>query len=184
MTRRLAMILYYAIAQHLPMQPFPAHRLWTRFRGFLVKIMCVSCGSDVTVKDMCYIGNGDGLVVGDRSELSSHGRIGKNVTIGADVIMGPEIVIMISAHAFEDPKRRINQQGALPIRPVKIGNDVWLGTRVIVMPGVTIGDGSVVGAGSVVTKDIPPMSVAAGFPAKVIRARGSRSVGISGSTPA
>ena len=175
MTRCLAMILYYVLAQRLPMQPFPGHRTWTKFRAFLVKTMCVSCGAGVIVKDRCYIGNGDGLIIGDRSELSSHGRIGKHVTIGDDVIMGPEVVIMTSAHAFEDPTKHINQQGSLPIRPVMIGNDVWLGTRVIVMPGVTLGDGSFIGAGSVVTKDIPPMSVAAGVPAKVIRMRGSRS---------
>ena len=55
------------------------------------------------------------------------------------------------------------------VAPVAIGDDVWLGARVIVLKGVTIGDGAIVGAGSVVTRDIPPWSIAGGQPAKVIR---------------
>jgi len=55
-----------------------------------------------------------------------------------------------------------------------IGNDVWIGTRVIILPGVEIGSGSVIGAGSIVSRSIPPYSIAVGAPAKVIRTRGKR----------
>ena len=55
--------------------------------------------------------------------------------------------------------------------PVKIGDDVWIGRRVIILPGVTIGDGCIIGAGAVITKDIPPYSVVVGVPAKVVRRR-------------
>jgi len=100
--------------------------------------------------------------------------IDHDVSIGDDVVMAPDVVIMTGSHAFEDPSVPINSQGATSRRPVQIGRDVWIGTRVIIMPGVVIGEGSVIGAGSVVTKSIPPWSVAAGNPARVIRRRGDR----------
>ena len=63
-------------------------------------------------------------------------------------------------------------KGACPIRPITIGNDVWIGTRVIILPGVAIGDQAVIAAGSVVTKDVPAKAIVGGVPAKFIRERG------------
>jgi maltose O-acetyltransferase len=63
------------------------------------------------------------------------------------------------------------EQGFEEERPVRIGNDVWIGDRVIILPGVTIGDGCIIGAGSIVTHDTPPYSISAGNPARVIRYR-------------
>mgnify|MGYP000091352893 CR=1 FL=1 len=80
---------------------------------------------------------------------------------------------------FENPEKLIRRQGALPVNPVEIGDDVWIGTRVIVLPGVKLGAGCVIGAGSVVTRDIPPLAVAAGNPARVIRQRGDRFEAVS-----
>lgn len=93
------------------------------------------------------------------------------VQIGQDVVMGPDVVIMTTAHAWEDPAVPVRLQGDLPIAPVVIGDDVWLGTRVIVMPGVIIGKGAIIGAGSIVTKDVADFAVVAGAPARLIRWR-------------
>lgn len=62
-------------------------------------------------------------------------------------------------------------QGMTEKRKVTIGNDVWIGQRVMIMPGVTIGDGCIIAAGAVVTKDIPPYSIAGGVPARVLKSR-------------
>lgn len=172
--RLLCLILYYSIGRHFPTSPVPGHRMGHAIRRKLFKGIVPSCGTGVIIEQNCHFGKADGLRVGNRSMLGDHARIGPHVTIGDDVIMGPDVVLMTTAHAFEDPNQPINRQGFLATRPIKIGNDVWLGTRVIVMPGVQIGDGAVIGSGSIVTHDIPTLSVAAGAPARVIRKRGSR----------
>lgn len=63
------------------------------------------------------------------------------------------------------------QQGSLPKQKVTIGNDVWIGTRVVILPGVHIGNGSIIAAGAVVSKDVPKYAVVGGVPAKVIKYR-------------
>ena len=93
------------------------------------------------------------------------------LTIGADVMMGPRCVLIASSHRFDSREVPMNQQGFAPDRRIVIEDDVWLGANVTVLPGRTIGRGSVVGAGSVVRADIPPWSIAAGNPAVVLRPR-------------
>lgn len=106
--------------------------------------------------------------IGERCYLWAGPDSGR-ITIGNNVSLAPEVFITASDYSFkagipfrQQPKRE---------RDVVIGNDVWLGTRVVVTAGVTIGDGCIVGAGAVVTKDLPPGCVAVGVPAKPIAQR-------------
>lgn len=118
-----------------------------------------------------------------------HTKIGKNffgnfnltiqddaeVTIGDHCNFGPNVTIVTPIHPMRADERRemLNAEGEVKrfcyAKPVHIGNDCWLGACVTVCPGVTIGDGCVIGAGSVVTRDIPPGSFAAGVPCRIIR---------------
>lgn len=93
------------------------------------------------------------------------------VIIGDNVIIGPGVVINSGMHNYIDKEILIRDQGHR-ILPIKIEDDVWIGANVVVMPGVTIGKGSVIGAGAVVTTSIPPYSVAVGVPAKIKKKRG------------
>lgn len=94
-----------------------------------------------------------------------------DIYIGNDCLFGPNAVIATAGHPIDPELRaRVTQYNA----EVHIGNNVWLGAGVIVMPGVTIGDNSVIGAGSIVTKDIPSNVVAFGNPCKVFREIGER----------
>lgn len=88
------------------------------------------------------------------------------VTIGDDVQIGPNVQLLTPIHPIEPGPRRDKWEGA---KPIVIEDNVWLGGGVIVCPGVTIGENTVVGAGAVVTKDLPPNVVAVGNPARVLR---------------
>lgn len=86
------------------------------------------------------------------------------VTIGHHVFIGPNVVITTVGHSMQPERRNQGYETALPIT---IGNSVWIGASVTILPGITIGDDVVIGAGSVVTKDIPSGSVAYGNPCRV-----------------
>ena len=88
------------------------------------------------------------------------------VTIGDDCFIGPNVSIYTACHSTDPVERNTRQEWA---KPVTIGNNVWIGGSVTILPGVTIGDNVTIGAGSVVTKDIPSNSVAVGNPCKVIK---------------
>ena len=99
-------------------------------------------------------------------DCSVHGPL----IIGNDVMMGPEVVILTYSHKFDRLDIPMNDQGSY-VDPVMIGNDVWIGTRSIILPGVKIGNGVLIGAGAVVTKDVPDYAIVGGVPAKIIRYR-------------
>jgi maltose O-acetyltransferase len=88
------------------------------------------------------------------------------VTIGDRVLFGPAVQLLAVTHPLD---AKLRAQGLEHAEPIAIGDDAWLGGGVIVLPGVTIGDRAVVGAGSVVTRDVPADTVVAGNPARVIR---------------
>lgn len=91
---------------------------------------------------------------------------GAEVSIGDDVLFGPRVSIYTSNHALH-PHERV--AGACYAKPVRIGDNVWVGGGVTIAPGVTIGDNAVIGAGSVVTRDLPANALAMGMPARVRR---------------
>lgn len=88
------------------------------------------------------------------------------VTIGDHVFIGPSVGIYTVVHALLPGQRN---EGIMRSRPVTIGNDVWIGGHATILPGVTIGEGAVIGAGSVVTRDIPAGVLAVGNPCRVVR---------------
>ena len=91
---------------------------------------------------------------------------GGKVEFGDNVFIGPNCGFYTAGHPID---AKLRNKGLEYVRPIKVGNDVWFGGNVVVLPGVTIGDNVVIGAGSIVTKDIPSKVVAYGNPCKVIR---------------
>jgi maltose O-acetyltransferase len=87
------------------------------------------------------------------------------VTIGDFVGLGHEVMVLTASHRLGDGRRR---NGLMTTAPVTIGAGAWIGARAVILPGVTIGNGAVVSAGAVVNADVPPNSLVAGSPAKVI----------------
>ena len=113
-----------------------------------------SYGSNVTVGDNTYFNFGTTLVDDYR------------ITIGSNVLFAPNVSVAVTCHPMHPDLRRNGEMYALP---VTIEDWVWIGMGAIICPGVTIGEGSVIGAGSVVTRDVPPYVFAAGNPCRVIR---------------
>lgn len=107
---------------------------------------------------------GDRTVIGRNSSIAAH----HDIVIGHDIWTGPNVYITDENHGYEDVLEPIGRQFSAPKRVV-IGSGSWLGTNVTVLPGVTIGEHVAVGAGAVVSRDIPAFSVAVGNPARVIR---------------
>lgn len=85
--------------------------------------------------------------------------------------MGPDVVMMATSHEFKDLNTPINMQGAKPEEPIVIGDDCWIGTRVIILPGVHLGNKCIVAAGAVVTRSFPDKCIIGGVPAKLLKIR-------------
>lgn len=169
--KKILLILYYVILRRI--HPFTSEddSLSNKLRYYAVKHILKHCGKDVTVRYNCYFGIGDRLSAGDRCSLGYNSRLLGNITLGNDCMMGPDVVMMSMSHAYDRTDIPIKQQGAKEDKPIVIGDDCWIGTRVIIMPGVHLGNHCIVGSGAVVTKSFPDYSVIGGVPAKLIKSR-------------
>ncbi len=128
-------------------------------------------GRNINVEKGANFGLGTGISIGDNSGLGVDCFVRGPLEIGNDVMMGRWVIIMTNSHSTSRTDIPMNRQGNMPQKKVIIGSDVWIGNRVIILPGVTVGNGSIIGAGAVVTKDVPDYAVVGGVPAKVIKYR-------------
>jgi acetyltransferase-like isoleucine patch superfamily enzyme len=108
------------------------------------------------------------VIIGNHTRVGLHNTIIGPVTIGSHVNLAQGITVTALNHNFADTSKRIDEQG-INTMPVTIEDDVWIGANAVVLPGVRIGTHAVVAAGAIVTKDVPPHSLVAGVPAKVIK---------------
>jgi maltose O-acetyltransferase len=137
-------------------------------RRALLEQLLGSVGEETMVRPPFHVDYGRHLSIGART-FANMGLVALDVapiTIGDDVQIGPNVQLLTPTHPLEPGPRREKWEGA---RPIVIGDNVWLGGGVIVCPGVTIGADTVVGAGAVVTKDLPAGVLALGNPARVVR---------------
>jgi len=126
-------------------------------------------GAGSTIEDFCTINNGVGnVLIGHHTLIGMSNTIIGPVTIGNNVIMAQNIVVSALNHEYRDVSQPIHAQPILTA-PVIIEDDCWIAANAVVTAGTTIGKHSVVAAGAVVTKSIPPYSVAVGNPARVIK---------------
>lgn len=134
----------------------------------------VTIGSGAMIRPSGYYSGdiGDGLVVGDNTSIGPLNYIGCSgfIRIGSNVMMGPRVSLYAENHNFADTARPMKFQGVTR-ETITIEDDCWLGSHSVVLAGVAIGRGSIVAAGSVVTKNVPPFSIVAGAPARILRSR-------------
>lgn len=140
-------------------------------RSSVGKHLFDSCGDNINIEKNANFGNGMGIVIGNNSGLGINCKVRGPLTIGDDVMMGPDVMIFVSNHKTSCTDIPMRLQGSTSRKRVIIEDDVWIDARVIILPGVKIGKGSIIGAGAVVTKDVPQYSVVAGNPAKIIKSR-------------
>lgn len=164
---KILFVLYKVTAQWLPISQRSSFA--KKMRGFFAKRIVTKFGKNVNIERNAVFT--PELEIGNNSGIGIDCEVYGPVTIGDNVMMGPEVVIYTSGHRHDRTDITIIEQGFEEPKRVVIGDDVWLGRRVIIMPGVHIGKGCIIGAGAVVTKDIPEYSVAGGVPAKVIKKR-------------
>lgn len=128
-----------------------------------------SMGKDAWVEAPLHISYGCNTYIGNHFYANFNLTIVDDIDvhIGDHVLLGPNVMISVTGHPLHGEDRR---RGGQFSKPVHIGNDVWIGGNVCIMPGVTIGSNVVIGAGSVVTRDIPDNSLAFGVPCRVVRA--------------
>ena len=128
-----------------------------------------SLGDYSVVESFCCINNAVGdVVIGNHTRVGLHNTIIGPVIIGDNVNLAQGITVTALNHNFSDKEKRIDEQG-VSTNPVKIGDDIWIGANAVILPGVNIGNHSVIAAGAIVTKDVPPHSLVAGVPAKIIK---------------
>ncbi len=168
--RAFALALYYGVTTHLRSSDNPG-TLGARLNRLLVKHIFRQCGQAVNIRPGVYFGSGKNISMGDDSMLGQDSIIGStaDVVIGKDVMMGPQVLIYTSNHGMEaETPMRLQPLASAPVR---IGDDVWIGARCIILAGITIGDGAVLAAGAVVAADVPAQAIVGGVPAKVLKYR-------------
>jgi maltose O-acetyltransferase len=168
--RALGLALYYVLASHLPDLAFPGGRLYNAVRCATLRLALPRFGHDNEIDAQIYIGDGSDVYVGSGCQINRGCRLNR-VFISDKVMIGPQVIVLGGMHRSDDLDIPMIEQGDLDVEPTVIEPDVWLGARAIVMPGLRIATGSIVAAGAVVTHDVPPRTVVAGVPARVIRHR-------------
>lgn len=169
-----AFVAYYGFARWLPSSAKPYSLGAKQLRGSCARYMLRSCGQSVNIERGADFGSGAQLSLGDRSGIGLDAQISGPVEIGNDVMMGPNVRVFARNHEFRQLDIPMIEQGFQQPRPVRIGDDVWIGASAIILPGRTIGNGAIVGAGAVVGIDVPAFGIVAGNPAAIVGSRSSR----------
>ena len=164
--------LYYGFAQYLPSNYSKWGGVYKLIRYQLVRHLFAKCGNNVDVNRKVNFGSGRNVCIGDNSGLGSNCSLPNNIIIGSNVMMAPNCCILGNInHRFERTDIPMREQGVSYTKRTEIGNDIWIGQNVLITPGRIIKDGSVIAAGTVLTKDFPAYSVVGGNPSKLIKSR-------------
>ena len=159
----------YGIAKYLPESYASINIGQRKIRAFCAKLILLNCGKDVNIeKGAMFASNVD---LGNYSGIGINARIGGRCSIGDNAQPQTECIIYTINHSISRTNIPMNMQGNEIEQPVIIEDDVWIGARVTILPGCRICKGSVIAAGAVVTRDVPPYTIVGGVPARFIKNR-------------
>lgn len=168
------LIIYYSFAQYLPnsycvLRPIGMISNWLRIS--CVKHIFKKCGKIRTINRKVYFASGRNVEMGDESGIGANTTIPGNTIIGNHVILSRNCFILDKNHIFERTDIPLNDQGCYSPKQTIIEDDCWIGMNTIMTPGRHVSHGTIVGMGSVLTKDFPSYSIVGGAPAKLIKSR-------------
>ena len=166
---KIFLFIYYILASKLPNYAFPGGKFYNKLRMFCLR-QFMSVGKECRIMRNVYIGSGKNISIGDHCRINENVRL-NNVKIGNHVMIARDTVILGKTHVVSNLNIPMEKQGNLESKTTIIENDVWLGIRSVVLPGLTISKGSIIGAGGVLTKNTVKFSVYGGVPAKFIKKR-------------
>ena len=166
---RFRIILYTIFAKYLPISYRTPFKVSKKIRTFFGGGILKSHGKNINIEHGAEFN--EFCTCGTNSSIGVNCRLYGSVEIGDNVMMGPECIFYTINHCHDRTDIPMICQGMTKPEKIIIEEDVWLGSRVIVLPGVVIGRGSIVGTGTVVTKSVPPYSIVVGNPGKVVRNR-------------
>jgi maltose O-acetyltransferase len=169
----LLLLIYYSLFYLLPSRHFPMGKTLSRVRGEWVRLILGKggCGKHLELEGGVLMGKFNNVLIGDNVQINERARLGSNISIGNDVMIAPEVYVLHTGHGYDITDVSMRFQPELHYERTVIEDDVWIGARALILPGRKIGKGSIVAAGSVVTKDVPPYTVVGGNPAREIRKR-------------
>jgi len=167
--KKVFLILYFVIGKHLPSNYYPLGNFFNRARIFFLKPL-ITIGEKTVIQSGFRFSPKNKVIIGKECQINENVYI-QSATIGNYVLIAPNVAILASSHIFADKTIPIVHQGEISINPVFIGNDVWIGRNAIILPGIQIGKGAIIGAGAVITKNIPENAIVGGVPARVIKFR-------------
>ena len=168
--RLVALTFYYAVASHLPDLAFPGGSVFNALRCAALRRILPQFGSRNEIDGQVYVGDGTDVAIGSRCQINRGCRLNR-VTLGDCVMLAPDVIVIGQLHESGRTDIPMVEQGQYTKAPTVIEDDVWVGARAVVMPGVRIGTGAIVGAGAVVTRDVDPFTVVVGVPARATRVR-------------
>jgi len=157
--------------KHLPRSSRPLGLIGKNSRKFVCKNLFKECGTDINVEKGADFGSGKHIILGDRSGIGVDCILSGEINIGNDVMMGPRCALLARNHSYSKLDVPMNIQGYNRMKPITIDNDVWIGFGAIILGGVKVGKGSIVAAGAIVTKNVPPYTIVGGNPACKIGSR-------------
>jgi maltose O-acetyltransferase len=169
--RVAALAFYYLIASHLPDLAFPGGRVFNKIRCATLRAILPAFGQGNEIDSRVYVGDGSDISIGSSCQINRGCRLDR-VSIGNSVMLGPDVIVIGQLHHSEDLEVPMASQGKYTKAPTTIDDDVWIGARAILMPGVAVARGAIVGAG-----DIAAYHVVGGVPARKIRRRSDEASG-------
>lgn len=167
--KKIFLLFYYLLASKMPNYSVPFGSIFNAMR---IKIMrrIIPVGQHCRIMRNIYIGSGNNISIGSYCRINENVRLA-NVTIGNHVMIARETIVLGRSHQHKDLQIPMERQGNVDMPQTTIKNNVWIGARVIILPGLVLEDGCIIGAGAVVTKSTEKNGIYGGVPAKLIKYR-------------